>query len=53
MSDLIHKEIRLRDLDLKGPFSPSYLQEKLVSGEEAFELPLFQEDSSIAYEILN
>jgi hypothetical protein len=52
-SDLIHKELPLRNLYLKKPFSRSYLQEKLVSGEEALELPLFQLDSRIAYEILN
>lgn len=47
------KIIPRRNLSLKGPVNLAFLREKLRDRPEAFNLPLFQEDSRITYEILN
>lgn len=47
------KIIPKRNLELKGPVNLAYLREKIKDQPEAFNLPIFQEDSRITYEILN
>lgn len=47
------KIVPKRNPDLKGPVNLAYLREKIKARPEAFNLPLFQEDSRITYEILN
>jgi len=47
------KIIPKRNPELKGPVNLAYLREKIKDQPEAFNLPLFQEDSRITYEILN
>lgn len=47
------KIIPKRNANLKGPVNLAFLREKIKDQPEVFNLRLFQEDSRIAYEILN
>jgi len=47
------KIIPKRHPELKGPVNLSYLREKIKDQPEAFNLPIFQQDGRITYEILN
>ncbi len=47
------KIIPKRNPKLKGPVNLAYLREKIKDKPEIFNLPIFQEDNRITYEILN
>lgn len=47
------REIPQRNPKLRGPFSSSYLREKLAGSGINLDLPIFRTDSRICYEILN
>ena len=45
--------IPIRNPDLKGPLGRSFLQEQLKEKDVSLNLPIYQRDSRITYEILN